>query len=101
MLDMLPVAMANTLAMYFSNLSMKLASAPFTQTVKSVVPGMTYMIYKFYHKKSYSYEHDLALLLVCSGVIVASSAVMDLNTLGLITALLASGPTPSSTLSTC
>jgi len=87
---MLPVAVANTLAMYFSNISMQLASAPFTQTVKSIVPALTYLIYKFYHKRTYSWEHDLALGCVCAGVFIASSADMNLNIWGLVTAILAS-----------
>lgn len=98
MLAMLPVAAANTLAMYFSNQSMKLASAPFTQTIKSIVPAMTYLIYKFYHKRTYDWQHDAALCLVCGGVFVASSADMDLNLLGLATALLASACTATNSV---
>jgi len=51
LITMFPVALANTGAMYFSNLSMKYASAPFTQTIKSCVPALTYLIYKLYHKR--------------------------------------------------
>jgi len=98
MMAMLPVAAANTLAMYFSNQSMKLASAPFTQTIKSIVPAMTYLIYKFYHKRTYDWQHDAALCLVCGGVFVASSADMDLNYLGLATALLASACTATNSV---
>jgi len=95
---MLPVAMANTGAMYFSNLSMKYASAPFTQTIKSIVPALTYLIYKFYHKRQYTWQHDMALILVCAGVVVASSADVDLNVMGLSTALVASVFTATNTV---
>jgi drug/metabolite transporter (DMT)-like permease len=87
---MLPVALANTGAMYFSNLSMKYASAPFTQTIKSSVPAFTYLIYTTYWKKTYHWEHKASLLLVCAGVIVASSADVSMNVMGLSTAILAS-----------
>jgi len=98
LVNMFPVALANTGAMYFSNLSMKYASAPFTQTIKSCVPALTYLIYKFYHKRTYTWQHDAALLSVCAGVLVASSADVDLNVIGLVTAILASMMTASNTV---
>merc|ERR1711977_735145 len=89
---MLPVAMANTGAMYFSNLAMRETSAPFTQTVKSIVPAFTYIIYKYYQGRKYSREHDIALLAVFFGVVVASNADASgaSNPWGLGYALLAS-----------
>lgn len=90
LVTMFPVALANTGAMYFSNLSMSYASAPFTQTIKSCVPALTYLIYKLYHKRTYTWQHDCALLSVCAGVLIASSADVTLNLMGLTTAILAS-----------
>jgi len=95
---MFPVALANTCAMYFSNLSMMYTSAPFTQTVKSIVPVLTYLIYKFMYSRQYSRQHDMALLCVSAGVVIASSAEVSMNVLGLATAIVASMCTAMNTV---
>jgi len=86
----LPVAISLTGNNYFSNLSMRFTSAPFTQTIKAIVPVVTMLVYYLYAGRQYERSHYLAMSLVVSGVFIASAAEVSLNYLGLGAALIAS-----------
>lgn len=86
----LPVAVSLTGNNYFSNLSMRFASAPFTQTIKAIVPVVTMLVYYLYAGRKYTRGHYVAMIFVVSGVFIASYAEVSLNYAGLAAALIAS-----------
>jgi len=89
-LSFLPVAISLTGNNYFSNLSMRYASAPFTQTIKAIVPVLTMVVYYLHGGRTYSMSHCIAMMFVVLGVFVASYGEVTLNVLGLAAALVAS-----------